>query len=831
MAITLAGVELLSSIPEVDAWIDANISFRDVLADTRLYFPTAFTTNFVWPGWADRPIKPGALFWPAGASRPAVGHYLADQAILDELQPLMAPTAGGLTSATLKITQVDAEDGTTVGTVEATVYLLPPRPLSGFAAVDDVTTPTEQLFLLTVVDRRFFLFMQNTGALTDTTWATLLTSIAANVSPAVTLTVDTPSADYSTPPAALQVKYENAAVFLDGVAYSVGQRIVFGLTGSATSQSSANAATAAAANLALSDTPLAGGAYAEDFINNSVPATAKVVYPPSTSGAGYLQQTGTVNALGYAIPPTYHHSLQYTGSNATTLQTCTDRLCTDLAVWLKPVCDVVFAGIVAATPNGLQDIEWTHRLKRTTLDLPEDMVDKDPTYEDLGELDDEAAWYDSEVTTRVSQAPFLDFAVAGQVAAYTAQPSQPPVLDDGCHDDCPIYPEPQKLLLLDEGVRLPQRTIINFTGTPVTATDDTTNQRTNVTVTLSSSTLPASTGSWWQNLLINGGFDYAQRQTPGTLTTIADQAYGPDRWKMERSNAGLQYQRLDGTAETSISSNWYGRFKKTTSAGTWIAYQWVLGQNSFPMRGQSAYYVVWLKSNAIRNIKASIVVLGSGGTINTIPSPLVTSWGPFSMGANVTMANGSGSGDTLAVSTSWTGFGGSAIGLSTSLLNIGFAIWTEDNFAADDTLDVAMVQMGLGDGVSAVRTWMERHAQQELALCRHFYRKSFNVDTAPAQNVGAATGETSFGAFTAGAAQQRSQRIEFDTPMWGAPTVTTYNPAAANAEVRDETAGADCSAVAANDVEQTGFDISATGNAGTAVGNKLGIHWSAVKEL
>ena len=394
-----------------------------------------------------------------------------------------------------------------------------------------------------------------------------------------------------------------------------------------------------------------------------------------------------------------------------------------------------------------------------------------------------------------------------------------------------LLPEPPRLLIQDEGTSLPKRPTLNFIGSSVATADNTTSQRTDVTVTLSSTTLPSSLGGWWNNLLINGGWNYAQRQTPGTLTTISDQAYSADRWKIEQSAAGLQYKRFDATAETAIGAKWYGQFKKITGAGKFIVYQWVLGQNSFPLRGKDAYYTIWLKSNSIRNIKASVIVLGSGGTINAPPTPIVSSYGPFSTVANVTLASGSGSGNTLAVATSWTGYGGVAAGLSTSLLNIGFAFWPEDDFAVNDVLDVAMTQMGLGDGVAVVRPWMERHAQQELALCRHFYRKSFNVDTPPSQNLGTGTGEMTCGAQASGAANNQFQRVMFDPPMWDAPAVTTYNPAAANAEVRDETSAGDCSATAVNDIEETGFDISTTGNAGTLPGEKLGVHWSAVKEI
>ena len=54
---------------------------------------------------------------------------------------------------------------------------------------------------------------------------------------------------------------------------------------------------------------------------------------------------------------------------------------------------------------------------------------------------------------------------------------------------------------------------------------------------------------------------------------------------------------------------------------------------------------------------------------------------------------------------------------------------------------------------------------------------------------------------------------------------TLYNPSAANAQVRDATAGADCSSSAiATSVHSA--NITTTGNASTAVGNTLQFHWS-----
>ena len=111
-----------------------------------------------------------------------------------------------------------------------------------------------------------------------------------------------------------------------------------------------------------------------------------------------------------------------------------------------------------------------------------------------------------------------------------------------------------------------------------------------------------------------------------------------------------------------------------------------------------------------------------------------------------------------------------------------------------------------------------------LGECRRHYWKTFAYGTAPAQGVGAGTGEIMGLAGKAGAAAEalfwRNSR-----PMRATPgTVTLYNPVAANAQVRDETANADCSASTSAGVTAEGGYITATGNVGTAAGNLLGLH-------
>jgi hypothetical protein len=70
-------------------------------------------------------------------------------------------------------------------------------------------------------------------------------------------------------------------------------------------------------------------------------------------------------------------------------------------------------------------------------------------------------------------------------------------------------------------------------------------------------------------------------------------------------------------------------------------------------------------------------------------------------------------------------------------------------------------------------------------------------------------------------------RVEFDSNMRAAPIITTYNPAAANANWRDATNSVDRT-VTVGDQSESGFTI--TGVAGAAAASNY-IHWQASADL
>jgi hypothetical protein len=347
------------------------------------------------------------------------------------------------------------------------------------------------------------------------------------------------------------------------------------------------------------------------------------------------------------------------------------------------------------------------------------------------------------------------------------------------------------------------------------------------------------------NGLMNGGFWFAQRQAPGTLTTYSNtsgRTYGADRWGMTNENASIQYQRIDTAfPETGLQARFYGRFKKITSAGKMVVSQVVEGTDIMPFRGRTVRFQAKMRFSvaASMTVRLGLLYLTSAGTIDTIPAAFVSAFGAAgtdpTWGTNLTaiaptQVDGgsiSGLGMTCVLTSGWVRYS-ACFAVPSNCLNLIAAIWTNGLPAANDELNIG--EAGLYDGFE-ILDWSPLLVQRELERCQRYYSKTFAIDTAPAQSVGVNTGEFKFIAGRAGALLENSPSYMRAPVMRIAPTNTAYNPAAANAQVRDETGAVDCSAQAfAGNIDRS-VGITATGNAATAVGNLLGVHVSSDAEL
>lgn len=130
---------------------------------------------------------------------------------------------------------------------------------------------------------------------------------------------------------------------------------------------------------------------------------------------------------------------------------------------------------------------------------------------------------------------------------------------------------------------------------------------------------------------------------------------------------------------------------------------------------------------------------------------------------------------------------------------------------------------------SIVTGFAPQDYQKELAKCQRYYAKSFAMGTAPVSNVGTIIGGFEIGAFRAGAVTMYGPTLPFPVRMRATPTMTTFNPTAAGAEAQDLTGGT-CTGTTAQ-ANDGAVQIFTVGNAATAVGNRIGVHWTANARL
>jgi len=92
--------------------------------------------------------------------------------------------------------------------------------------------------------------------------------------------------------------------------------------------------------------------------------------------------------------------------------------------------------------------------------------------------------------------------------------------------------------------------------------------------------------------------------------------------------------------------------------------------------------------------------------------------------------------------------------------------------------------------------------------------------------------ENSFGIIGKAGATGQAIFVKLPVVMRSTPSVITlFNPSRANAQVDNESINADHTASGAAGVRESSFIINTTGNAGGAVGDIMGVHWTADAEL
>ena len=407
MSIKFANIALPNNTLELESWVEENFSTQDIFEFVKRVLPQSTRCDFLGrPGIIDNlpRFKLNVLHWPKTASRFAIAHFLVTDNRLSDIQDAIG--TGTPSPQTLEISWKDAasvissniksnnQTPTDVASITPSMYMLAATPVAQFSGLPD---PLRQLYILTLVDERFWWWGKDTSTISITegvtTWAQLYTSLGSALG--VTIVADTVASAYATPSALFGVQYEPIPFLLDAVAFACGQRIARTIDGTVIAQNPVNARTTVTSNMTLASARSlsSGGLFLYDpttpdhlsHINNYLPGTIQVAYPKSVAGLldsqDWWVDSKTLSSLalsdfpagstGTAFAPLFHHltiaaftlPADVSPSNVTALNNLTAQFATDYYRFrASEKVDIVYDGIVEWAMNGLSDfVEWTYK--------------------------------------------------------------------------------------------------------------------------------------------------------------------------------------------------------------------------------------------------------------------------------------------------------------------------------------------------------------------------------------------------------------------------------------------------------------------------------------
>ncbi len=327
------------------------------------------------------------------------------------------------------------------------------------------------------------------------------------------------------------------------------------------------------------------------------------------------------------------------------------------------------------------------------------------------------------------------------------------------------------------------------------------------------------------NRLVNGDMQVWQRGAGGTATfAVAGgaNAYTADRWQMV---AGVATNVTVSQQPGATSGSYFARVQRdAANAGTNPI---VLGQTltrSSSIGAAGKFLTLSFTAYAGANYSAGANALSAHivtGTGTTDVSAFTTGFvGTTTLIANPVILTGAA--QRFAVTTSV------AIPANITQLAVYFGYNGAGVAGANDWFQVSDVQLEVSKTASP---FQRLSFWEQIMRCFPYYRKSFDYGTVPAQNVGAASHEYIFAATVAAAGGNVVPKIIFEPPMLSSVAITYFNPAAANALIRDITAGVDFGTTTTQNINTGGVSIVGNSNGATTVGNLCGIHYTLDADL
>jgi hypothetical protein len=362
-----------------------------------------------------------------------------------------------------------------------------------------------------------------------------------------------------------------------------------------------------------------------------------------------------------------------------------------------------------------------------------------------------------------------------------------------------------------------------------------------------------------RNILINGGFIIQQRMAVAStaiagVSTTTRAGVVADRWAVTSSVAtNLNWQQVDtGSApETGLNSRYYGSIISATAGKKVMLSQWIINAEMAHLRGGKVRVSVKTSQKVGsegQTFKLGLLQLTSSGTADTSPAFLSGAWSTTtgvdpSWGTNLaaitpdaspTGENGTINGNYLEISSTLAWKRSSAVfTVPTNAKNLVVVLFANATGGTTDNFSVAEFQLTQGPDIVEYR---EPAIAETIMRCQRFYSKSFPLTTVPAASLAVASagaGSTNIIGKAAATALACQINIQFPIKMHATPTLTLFTPVAAGAVPYriNGTTPAVQTAVAQLGLTDTGAVVTATGDANGAIGDLVGVHWTADCEI
>jgi hypothetical protein len=350
----------------------------------------------------------------------------------------------------------------------------------------------------------------------------------------------------------------------------------------------------------------------------------------------------------------------------------------------------------------------------------------------------------------------------------------------------------------------------------------------------------ATNGVAMKNRIINGAMVIDQRNAGASVTPTSVATYTLDRWLNIASVSSKFSVQQSSTAPSGFINS---ALMTSLSAYTVFAAEaFTIGQR---LEGYNVSDLGWGTANA-KTVTLSFWVRSSltgtfGGSLRngaadrSYPFSYVISSANTWEQKSITII-----GDTSGTWLTTNGIGinlSFSIGAGSSLSGTAGA-WVAGSFVSATgatsvvgtngaTFYITGVQLEVG---TQATSFEYRQYTTELQLCKRYYDKTFAINTAPAQNIGR-SGALETVAVRAATATGLSSYFRFSVPMRATPTVTTYNPFAANAQARNLDTSSDCSSTSIDNMNEIGGKFQYTLPLSTVSTNLISLQWSADAEL